>query len=343
MSKFTARDLGALANYMLGAGRGRNYEKNILVATALISFAQQKLTERPENEFSPAESLAEINAARGSLNLLPLEPIGGETESAPQPTPAPTGQQQEAGARVDPLQLRREGGAWLGAARSWLQWHTRNGDRVTWGSTDAVDKTFTVRDVEELAAEVAAAAMNSRPPAAAPPSAPQEGLFKEGARAMREFAAAFFEREPILQDEYTETTRAIGMTNARAIRALPLPESLTKAAPLTQDAAELLQLRQQVEDTVGAAQTEADAEGWITAYHFKTGAIHRLLAMARDIRDGQPQPFRTMPPGPQPNNPVGERAESEVGGGSPAGAAPAHPAAPAPEETRPTGLTEEES
>lgn len=40
-------------------------------------------------------------------------------------------------------------------------------------------------------------------------------------------------------------------------------------------------LRQQVEDTIAVAKTENDDDGFITAYHFKTGAIHRLLAEAR--------------------------------------------------------------
>lgn len=44
---------------------------------------------------------------------------------------------------------------------------------------------------------------------------------------------------------------------------------------------DLVALRQQVEDTILVAQTDVDAEGGITAYHFKTGAIHRLLAEAR--------------------------------------------------------------
>lgn len=48
----------------------------------------------------------------------------------------------------------------------------------------------------------------------------------------------------------------------------------------SQDA--LHELRQQVEDTILVAQTDEDSEGGITAYHFKTGAIHRLLAKARE-------------------------------------------------------------
>lgn len=55
--------------------------------------------------------------------------------------------------------LLREGGPWLGAARSWLQWNKRNGSDVTWGSGDVLQPPFTVREVESLAADVAAAAM----------------------------------------------------------------------------------------------------------------------------------------------------------------------------------------
>lgn len=53
----------------------------------------------------------------------------------------------------------RDGGLWIGAARNWIQWKCRNGSRVTWGSNDELDKRMTVRDVEDLALEVAAAAI----------------------------------------------------------------------------------------------------------------------------------------------------------------------------------------
>lgn len=43
----------------------------------------------------------------------------------------------------------------------------------------------------------------------------------------------------------------------------------------------LKELKQQVEDTIAVAVTEDDEDGFIKAYHFKTGAIHRLLAMSR--------------------------------------------------------------
>jgi len=52
------------------------------------------------------------------------------------------------------------------------------------------------------------------------------------------------------------------------------------AKPAPTDA--LRELRQQVEDTIAVARTEADGSGFITAYHFQTGAIHRLLAKARE-------------------------------------------------------------
>lgn len=56
-----------------------------------------------------------------------------------------------------PQELLRAGGAWLGAARKWLQRNTRNGDRITWGSDDVVGE-FNARMCDEFAAEVAVAA-----------------------------------------------------------------------------------------------------------------------------------------------------------------------------------------
>lgn len=52
------------------------------------------------------------------------------------------------------------GGKWLGAAREWLQWNTLNGDSVTWGSSDVLRPSMTVKMVEEMAAHIAAAAIN---------------------------------------------------------------------------------------------------------------------------------------------------------------------------------------
>jgi hypothetical protein len=63
------------------------------------------------------------------------------------------------GETPNPLDLKRQGGRWLGEARGWLQWNTRNGDRVTWGSDDVIQPPLTVRDIEDLAAHVAAAAI----------------------------------------------------------------------------------------------------------------------------------------------------------------------------------------
>jgi hypothetical protein len=62
--------------------------------------------------------------------------------------------------RVLPCELSRKGGKWLGAARSWLQSNTMNGDRVTWGSRDIIEPHLTVNDIEDLAAHIAAAAIN---------------------------------------------------------------------------------------------------------------------------------------------------------------------------------------
>jgi len=46
------------------------------------------------------------------------------------------------------------------------------------------------------------------------------------------------------------------------------------------DGSDLRELRMRVEETIALAQTESE-DGFITAYHFKTGAIHRLLAEVR--------------------------------------------------------------
>ena len=62
--------------------------------------------------------------------------------------------------RIYAQELKRKGGAWLGAARSWIQWHCVNGENVTWGSNEELRPALTVKDVEDLAAEIAAAAIN---------------------------------------------------------------------------------------------------------------------------------------------------------------------------------------
>ena len=67
----------------------------------------------------------------------------------------------EPGTYTDAATLMRSGGGkWLGAARRWLQWHKHNGDSVTWGSEQELTPAMTVREVEDLAATVAAAVLN---------------------------------------------------------------------------------------------------------------------------------------------------------------------------------------
>jgi hypothetical protein len=69
------------------------------------------------------------------------------------------------------------------------------------------------------------------------------------------------------------------MVEARAVGCQACAELLPR---LEKAEKALFELRQQVEHTVIVAETEEDDHGWITAYHFKTGAIHRLLAKARE-------------------------------------------------------------
>lgn len=52
------------------------------------------------------------------------------------------------------------GGSYLGATRKWIQWQCKNGDWVEWGSDDVLEPSLTVKDVEVIAAEAAAAAIN---------------------------------------------------------------------------------------------------------------------------------------------------------------------------------------
>lgn len=65
--------------------------------------------------------------------------------------------------RVFAYDLLRQGGKWLGAARSWLQYRRTTkgvqGDQVKWGDPNARFE-LGADSIEELAAEVAAAAIN---------------------------------------------------------------------------------------------------------------------------------------------------------------------------------------
>lgn len=42
-------------------------------------------------------------------------------------------------------------------------------------------------------------------------------------------------------------------------------------------------LCQAFEDLIAVATVDVDADGWITAYHFQTGALHRLLGKVRSL------------------------------------------------------------
>ncbi len=57
-------------------------------------------------------------------------------------------------------ELMREGGRWLGAVRNRIKWRGGNGERVIWGSHDIIDPPLSIREVEELGAEAAAAEYN---------------------------------------------------------------------------------------------------------------------------------------------------------------------------------------
>lgn len=60
--------------------------------------------------------------------------------------------------RVFAHDLMHDGGPWLAEAREYLLWKVPNGDNLIWSSSDKVN--ITVRQIEELACQVAAAAIN---------------------------------------------------------------------------------------------------------------------------------------------------------------------------------------
>jgi hypothetical protein len=97
----------------------------------------------------------------------------------------------------------------------------------------------------------------------------QDALYE----AVKEFIAA--------RDEW-ETNPAVTSFNP-GVALDKLRQVFAEAHPIGEAGARegLRALRQQVEDTIAVAETESDGEGFIKAYHFKTGAIHRLLALAR--------------------------------------------------------------
>lgn len=61
---------------------------------------------------------------------------------------------------LSPHELMKSGGKWLAAARGYLQQNVVGGDSCTWGSHDHLP--ITVKQIEELAAHAACAALNTR-------------------------------------------------------------------------------------------------------------------------------------------------------------------------------------
>lgn len=60
--------------------------------------------------------------------------------------------------RVHAHDLQKKGGSHLAACREFVQRKAMNGERVIWGSIEPV--TLAMRDIEEMASEIAAAALN---------------------------------------------------------------------------------------------------------------------------------------------------------------------------------------
>lgn len=61
---------------------------------------------------------------------------------------------------LDAADLLKLGGGWLGSVRAWMQMHKHNGSSVTWSSLEPLVPPVTVKEVEEIGAHAAVAAIN---------------------------------------------------------------------------------------------------------------------------------------------------------------------------------------
>jgi hypothetical protein len=103
--------------------------------------------------------------------------------------------EREIGERVYAFQLMREGGEWLGALRERVKCKRcfGNGCDITWGSDELLDPPLTMREVEELGAEAAAAAINEERAAHA--------KTREEVERPRGLGLDGVDREEVLKDE----------------------------------------------------------------------------------------------------------------------------------------------
>jgi hypothetical protein len=62
-------------------------------------------------------------------------------------------------------EFKSRGGEWLAKVREWIKDHCFGGDMVTWGSDDVLKITITVKDLEDLAADIAYAVYKKYLPA----------------------------------------------------------------------------------------------------------------------------------------------------------------------------------
>ena len=62
---------------------------------------------------------------------------------------------------ISASEMLNRGGEWLGRVRAWMQTRKRNGSTVTWNSQEPLVPPVTVRELEEVAAYAAGAALES--------------------------------------------------------------------------------------------------------------------------------------------------------------------------------------
>lgn len=163
MKTYNEDDVKLLINASCEAVK-EEYEKRLSVANILSNTRLQKWMRAEDRDQLKAEELGKLHAELETIRRI----VGceeGSSVSEAVAAMAKTLNESKSTERVYEFQLRKQGGPWLGAARKWLQ-HRRttkgvHGDQVKWGDVNAIFE-ISAASVEDLAAEVAAAAFNEQ-------------------------------------------------------------------------------------------------------------------------------------------------------------------------------------
>ncbi|MCA1670321.1 MAG: hypothetical protein LC793_23655 [Thermomicrobia bacterium] len=85
----------------------------------------------------------------------------------------------------------------------------------------------------------------------------------------------------VTDEHLAEWAETLPRQHERGVMYFSLQWALELVTALIAARADLHELRMRVEEADALARKDEDADGWITGYHFNTGAWHRLLAEVR--------------------------------------------------------------